>query len=71
MRIALCSDPGQAEGTQLWNHANVLCLSNRTLADDLPEEILSAWFGATLDGRGDAGIDDLTAVEARHLRRSR
>ena len=38
---SLCAPiTGQAEGTQLWNHANVLCLSNRTLADDLPEEIL-------------------------------
>jgi ribose 5-phosphate isomerase B len=66
IRAALCSDPGQAEGARVWNHANVLCLSNRTLADDLAKEILTAWFGAQLDGRGDAGVADLTAVEARH-----
>ena len=66
IRAALCSDPGQAEGARVWNHANVLFLSNRTLADDLANEILTAWFGAKLDGRGDAGVADLAAVEARH-----
>jgi len=70
IRAALCSDPGQAEGARVWNHANVLCLSNRTLADDLAKEILSAWFGAELDGRGEKGVADLTAVEARHRRSS-
>jgi ribose 5-phosphate isomerase B len=50
----------------VWNHANVLCLSNRTLADDLAKEILAAWFGTEPDGRGAAGVADLTAVEARH-----
>lgn len=66
IRAALCSDPGQAEGARVWNHANVLCLSNRTLADDLAKEILAAWFGTEPDGRGAAGVADLTAVEARH-----
>ena len=70
IRAALCSDPGQAEGARVWNHANVLCLSNRTLADDLAKEILAAWFGAEPDGRGDSGVDDLNAVEARHRRTS-
>jgi ribose 5-phosphate isomerase B len=66
IRAALCSDPGQAEGARVWNHANVLCLSNRTLADDLAKEILAAWFGTEPDGRGAAGVADLTTVEARH-----
>ncbi|MGB8210245.1 MAG: RpiB/LacA/LacB family sugar-phosphate isomerase [Mycobacterium sp.] len=70
IRAALCSDPGQAEGARVWNHANVLCLSNRTLADDLAKEILSAWFGTEPDSRGDEGVADLTAVEARHRRSS-
>jgi ribose 5-phosphate isomerase B len=68
VRAALCSDPGQAEGARVWNHANVLCLSNRTLADDLAKEILTAWFGTEPDGRGSAGVADLAAVEARHQR---
>jgi ribose 5-phosphate isomerase B len=68
VRAALCSDPGQAEGARVWNHANVLCLSNRTLAYDLAKEILTAWFGTEPDGRGSAGVADLAAVEARHQR---
>lgn len=68
VRAALCSDPGQATGARVWNHANVLCLSNRTLADDLAVEILAAWFGTGDDERGAAGVADLEAVEARHRR---
>lgn len=66
VRAALCSDPGQAEGARVWNHANVLCLSNRTLADDLAREILARWFGTEPDERGSAGVADLAGVEARH-----
>jgi ribose 5-phosphate isomerase B len=68
IRAALCSDPGQAAGARAWNHANVLWLSNRTLADDLAKEILTAWFATEPDGRGSTGVADLAAVEARHRR---
>jgi ribose 5-phosphate isomerase B len=68
IRAALCSDPGQAAGARVWNHASVLCLSNRTLADDLAKEILTAWFATEPDGRGSTGVADLAAVEARHRR---
>jgi ribose 5-phosphate isomerase B len=68
IRAALCSDPGQAAGARIWNHANVLCLSNRTLADDLAKEILTAWFDTEPDERGRAGVADLAAVEERHRR---
>jgi ribose 5-phosphate isomerase B len=68
IRAALCSDPGQAAGARLWNHANVLCLSNRTLADDLAKEILQAWFDTEPGERGSAGVADLAGVDERHRR---
>jgi ribose 5-phosphate isomerase B len=68
IRAALCSDPGQAKGARVWNDANVLCLSNRTLADDLAKEILAAWFDTDPGEQGAAGVADLAAVEARHRR---
>jgi ribose 5-phosphate isomerase B len=68
IRAALCTDPGQAAGARIWNHANVLCLSNRTLADDLAAEILAAWFDTQPDERGSAGVADLAAVDERHRR---
>lgn len=68
VRAALCSDPGQAAGARVWNHANVLCLSNRTLAGDLAQEILAAWFDTDVGERGGSGVADLAAVEARHRR---
>jgi ribose 5-phosphate isomerase B len=66
IRAALCSDPGQAAGARVWNHANVLCLSNRTLADDLAKEILEAWFDTDPGEQGSAGVADLAAVDERH-----
>ncbi len=68
VRAALCSDPGQAAGARVWNHGNVLCLSNRTLAGDLAKEILAAWFDTEVGDQGASGVADLASVEARHLR---
>lgn len=68
VRAALCADPGQAAGARVWNHANVLCLSNRTLAGDLAKEILAAWFDTDAGEQGASGVADLAAVEGRHRR---
>src|SRR5882672_10057029 len=40
IRAALCSDPGASRAARVWNHANVLCLSNRTLSTDMAKEVL-------------------------------
>jgi ribose 5-phosphate isomerase B len=66
VRAALCSDPGQAAAARVWNHANVLCLSNRTLADDLAKEMLAAWFDTEPGERGASGVACLAEVDARH-----
>ena len=68
IRAALCSDPGQTAGARIWNHANVLCLSNRTLSDDMAKEILHAWFDTEPGERGAAGVALLRELEARHRR---
>ncbi len=44
IRAALCTDVQTAKGARIWNHANVLVLSNRLLSQDMAKEILSAWF---------------------------
>lgn len=68
VRAALCADPGTASGARVWNHANVLCLSNRTLSDDMAKEILAAWFDTERGERGSAGVAALTDVDERHRR---
>jgi ribose 5-phosphate isomerase B len=68
VRAALCSDPGQAAAARVWNHANVLCLSNRSLSDDMAKELLRAWFETEPGDRGKAGVALLAEVERRHLR---
>jgi ribose 5-phosphate isomerase B len=68
VRAALCADPGAAAAARVWNHANVLCLSNRTLSDDMAREILATWFDTAPGERGADGVARLTAVDARHRR---
>lgn len=65
IRAALCGDPGTAAGARVWNHANVLCLSNRTLAGDLAGEILAAWFETEPGDKGADGVRDLMDLDAR------
>jgi ribose 5-phosphate isomerase B len=68
VRAALCGDPGTAAGARVWNHANVLCLSNRTLSRDMAREILDAWFDTEPGERGAAGVSLLEAVDGRWRR---
>jgi ribose 5-phosphate isomerase B len=68
VRAALCTDPGMARAARVWNHANVLCLSNRLLSDDMAREVLAAWFEQAAGSEGAAGVELLRAVDARHRR---
>ena len=44
IRAALCTDAQTVRAARIWNHANVLVLSNRLLSVDLAKEMLEAWF---------------------------
>ncbi|MFI5307233.1 MAG: RpiB/LacA/LacB family sugar-phosphate isomerase [Polyangiales bacterium] len=66
IRAALCADPGAARAARIWNHANVICLSNRTLSTDMAKEILEAWFDTEPGTAGDDGVHRLRDVDARH-----
>ncbi len=68
IRAALCGDPGTARAARVWNHANVLCLSNRTLSGDMAKEILAAWLDTPPGDEGAAGVEKVNAVDARHRR---
>jgi ribose 5-phosphate isomerase B len=66
VRAALCADPGAARAARVWNHANALCLSNRTLSNDMAKEILAAWFETQPGHEGDDGVRRLEQVDRRH-----
>jgi ribose 5-phosphate isomerase B len=68
VRAALCADPGAARAARIWNHANVLCLSNRTLSTDMAKEMLEAWFDTDPGTAGADGVRRLNAVDERHRR---
>jgi ribose 5-phosphate isomerase B len=68
IRAALSTDAATAAGARVWNHANVLCLSNRLCSDDLAKEIVAAWLDTDPGDKGAAGVEQLSAVDARHRR---
>src|SRR5687768_16756187 len=70
VRAALCTDPETARGARVWNHANVLALSNRLMSDDRVREILDAWLSTPPDDpRGAAGVAGVRAIEEAWGRR--
>jgi ribose 5-phosphate isomerase B len=70
VRAALCTDAATARAARRYNHANVLCLSNRLLSNDLAKEMVEAWLEPYPRDLGAAGVADLRAVETRQLGRS-
>jgi len=66
IRAALCGDPETARGARIWNHANVLALSNRLMSPDLVKEIIQAWLDTPYDEKGEAGVNELDAVEKKY-----
>ncbi len=66
IRAALCGDAPTAAAARVWNHANVLCLSNRTLAPDVAREVLAAWFDTPPSDKGAEGVRLCDEVDRRH-----
>lgn len=59
IRAVLCNDAETAKGAKYWDHANLLCLSLRTLSEAMTKEILDAWFA----GEFSQEKEDLECVE--------
>lgn len=69
IRAALCTDPETARGARVWNHANVLALSNRLITSERAREILDAWLSTAADDpRGSDGVQRLAAIEKDYSR---
>ena len=66
IRAALCGDAETARGARVWNHANVLALSQRTTSEAILGEILDAWFGTDYsdDEWNRTQIDRVRAMDA-------
>lgn len=63
IRAALCGDAETARGARIWNHANVLALSNRLLNQESAKEILAAWFEGFDSEKGAKGVAELKEFE--------
>jgi len=67
IRAALCGDSETAQGARVWNHANVLALSNRLMKDGGVIEIVKAWLDAPKeDSQGKAGVEQLALLDAHY-----
>ena len=67
IRAALCSDATTARGARIWNHANVLALSNRLLSQDIAKEILEAWFADYDTQKGAQAALQLIALDNKNV----
>jgi ribose 5-phosphate isomerase B len=67
IRAALCIDAETAAAARIWNHANVLALSNRLTSNDVAKEILAAWFRSDpQDPRGADAVRQLADIEKKY-----
>ncbi len=62
IRAVLCVDAEMARAARIWNHANVLILSNRLLSHDVAKEILKAWFEDYDKSKGLQQVKELELV---------
>jgi ribose 5-phosphate isomerase B len=65
VRAALCTDAETARGARLWNNANVLCLSLRSLSEPVADEICQTWFDTHYisNPTDDACLKELAYIE--------
>lgn len=68
LRAALCTEPETAQLARLWNHANVLVLSNRSLTPEVTNDILNAWFEPYDQEKGRRGVKDLRYLDNVNLK---
>lgn len=59
IRAALCNDQETASLARIWNHANVLVLSNRSLTKKNANLILKKWFE---EYDHNIGLDDVQQI---------
>lgn len=72
IRAALCEDAETARAARIWNHANVLALSNRKITLDLAKEIVEAWLETPKDDpRGEPYVQAIHTVEQNETHRCR
>ena len=69
IRCALCMDSETARLARIWNHANVLALSNRLATAEVVVDILESWFATSPNNRkGLKGVSELLQVVACYQR---
>ena len=69
IRAALSTDVETVRLARVWNHANVLVLSNRSLTEELAAAMLDEWFFGAHDlEKGAVGVQELTDLEDEYMK---
>lgn len=64
IRAALSTDVETVRLSRVWNHANVLVLSNRSLTEEMAAAMLEEWFFGEHDlEKGATGVKELNELE--------
>ncbi len=63
IRAALCFDAESARIARIWNHANVLALSNRLASETVVSEILTTWLSTKHEEKGAQCVADILKLE--------
>ena len=63
----MCHDAQTAKGARLWNDANILAMSLRTVSEQVAKEMLEVWFHteASTDPEDQACLVYLEKAEKR------
>lgn len=71
IRAALCCDPETARAARIWNHANVLALSNRLMSQERAIEIIQSWLDTPKNvTQGERGAKQLQVLDGYYRKRN-
>ncbi len=69
IRAAVCHDSFSAERAKLSNNANVLCMGERVIGQELAKKITKEWLSLTfIDGSSTPKVNAIKEIETRNFK---
>lgn len=69
IRAAVCHDPFSAERARKSNNAQILCMGQRVIGEELAKYLTDIWLNCDFQGGGSASkVERMMALEKEHIR---
>lgn len=69
IRAAVCHDPFSAERARKSNNAQILCMGQRVIGEELAKYLTDIWLNCDFQGGGSAPkVERMMALEKEHIR---